>query len=477
VTAVLSSPELATDIFISYSSDDAHYAAHLSDALKELGYSVWRDQDIPARGVWHTELVQNLSGAKCVVVLWSARSAEKEWVRYEAAYAMGRKRYLGCRIENGVSLPTPFSQTQDIALFGWTGDLETAGFPKLLDEVAGMVERPPKREVTLRRFDQSWPEKIPRPFRQLVWTWLKRNLIVLVAILTMGLALAVVYFALGSRLAQLNAGMASLDKSTEGLKTSAAQTKESAEKTNESVGKTKESVQALRSDVTAINKLTGSLSTTVDGLNRQVSNIQTIATRLARASTPITTLTIGFVFSSSPTTGVLFGESGVLIGHGGRRLCTIKVQGSSEDSSRTRDPRADFHGFLQGSIGFGEDDYPFREPFLTAAGYSGGTFDEFLRTLGPPLEGGNHLIVLRINTEVMRRLTKGSWPFLQVRDLDSASIYWNENRGCDAIFVGVNEVMWVGTKIRGHKAWSNIGRDLIESGVQSTLWRQPDRDP
>ena len=37
-----------SDVFVSYARADEPHATRVADALKQLGYSVWRDEELPA---------------------------------------------------------------------------------------------------------------------------------------------------------------------------------------------------------------------------------------------------------------------------------------------------------------------------------------------------------------------------------------------------------------------------------------------
>src|SRR5690348_11906615 len=72
------------DVFISYaraSEDEAHRIAQL---LRDGGFSVWRDDELPAHRAYSDVIEERLKSAKAVVVLWSAESAKSHWVRAEA---------------------------------------------------------------------------------------------------------------------------------------------------------------------------------------------------------------------------------------------------------------------------------------------------------------------------------------------------------------------------------------------------------
>ena len=78
-----------TDIFISYARGTAEQAHRVAEALRALGYSVWRDDELPAHRAYAEVIEERLAAAKAVVVIWSAEAAKSEWVRSEADRARG----------------------------------------------------------------------------------------------------------------------------------------------------------------------------------------------------------------------------------------------------------------------------------------------------------------------------------------------------------------------------------------------------
>ncbi len=72
------------DIFISYARSTAVQAQQIADALRGLGYGVWRDDELPAHRAYAEVIEERLKAAKAVVVVWSAEAAKSEWVQSEA---------------------------------------------------------------------------------------------------------------------------------------------------------------------------------------------------------------------------------------------------------------------------------------------------------------------------------------------------------------------------------------------------------
>jgi adenylate cyclase len=127
-----------SDVFISYARSTAPKAQAVADALRALGYGVWRDDEIPAHRAYADVIQERLTAAKAVVVVWSADAAKSEWVRSEAERARADHKLVQLTID-GAALPMPFDQTQCADLTGWTGEAETAGWKKVVGSIAALT--------------------------------------------------------------------------------------------------------------------------------------------------------------------------------------------------------------------------------------------------------------------------------------------------------------------------------------------------
>jgi hypothetical protein len=64
------------DVFVSYKAEDRKRVKPLVDALEAEGLAVWSDEQIGGGAAWRQTIETELSSAKCVLVVWSNRSAE-----------------------------------------------------------------------------------------------------------------------------------------------------------------------------------------------------------------------------------------------------------------------------------------------------------------------------------------------------------------------------------------------------------------
>jgi len=143
-----------SDIFISYARPDEPHAVRVADALRAQGYSVWRDDDLPAHRSYADVIEERLTNAVAVVVLWSADAVKSQWVRAEADAA----RTAGTLIQSsldGTLPPMPFNQIQCADLKNWKGSDDAPGWRKLASSVAALAGQTPAEEAGVRRRSSS----------------------------------------------------------------------------------------------------------------------------------------------------------------------------------------------------------------------------------------------------------------------------------------------------------------------------------
>ncbi len=129
-----------SDIFISYARSTADQAQAIAEALRGLGYGVWRDDELPAHRAYAEVIEERLRSAKAVVVVWSAEAAKSQWVRAEANVAREAGTLVQLRVDGAVP-PLPFNEIQCADLVGWTGDLDAHDWKKVVASVADLIGR------------------------------------------------------------------------------------------------------------------------------------------------------------------------------------------------------------------------------------------------------------------------------------------------------------------------------------------------
>ena len=78
------------DIFVSYSRQDRPWVMDLATALAGRGWSVWWDREIGVGKSFHDEIRNQLSSARCVMVVWSSTSVSSSFVLNEATEGQRR---------------------------------------------------------------------------------------------------------------------------------------------------------------------------------------------------------------------------------------------------------------------------------------------------------------------------------------------------------------------------------------------------
>jgi adenylate cyclase len=126
------------DIFISYARSTEPVAQTITDALRLLGHSVWRDDALPVHRVYGEVIEERLGEAKAALVIWSAEAIKSEWVRSEANRARENRKLVQLTVD-GTPLPMPFDQIQCADLTGWTGDIEAPGWRKVVASIDDLL--------------------------------------------------------------------------------------------------------------------------------------------------------------------------------------------------------------------------------------------------------------------------------------------------------------------------------------------------
>ncbi|HYX45364.1 MAG TPA: TIR domain-containing protein [Sphingomicrobium sp.] len=145
----------AVTLFLSYSREDETAAARVSNALEHAGYTIWWDALIEGGEAYSRSIADALEKADVVIVLWSARSIESDWVRDEAAQGRDRHRLVPLSID-GSKPPLGFRQYQVIDLSHWRGRTNSpqiAAIERAIESIMGKVhaERAPVVVRTSRR--------------------------------------------------------------------------------------------------------------------------------------------------------------------------------------------------------------------------------------------------------------------------------------------------------------------------------------
>jgi hypothetical protein len=125
-----------SDVFISYTREDREKAKMLALHLANEGMDVFWDRDIPVGSSWDRIIENELELAKTVIVLWSRKSVDSDWVRAEASRGADRKVLIPVIIERTVKIPLRFQTYQAAEIIDWPSPEEnTADVKMIIDAV------------------------------------------------------------------------------------------------------------------------------------------------------------------------------------------------------------------------------------------------------------------------------------------------------------------------------------------------------
>ncbi|HKH47976.1 MAG TPA: TIR domain-containing protein [Thermoanaerobaculia bacterium] len=141
-----------TDIFISYKREDQATAKRLAEAFEAKGWSVWWDPKLRAGEHFDTAIEEALRKARCVVVLWSQRSVQSQYVKDEASYALKLAKLVPALIEK-VEPPFRFQGIHTVDLSSWDASDRFPAFRKLIDDLAAQLGPPQPRPAQVTDAD------------------------------------------------------------------------------------------------------------------------------------------------------------------------------------------------------------------------------------------------------------------------------------------------------------------------------------
>jgi hypothetical protein len=127
------------DIFLSYCSSDRDIACKLVDSLTAEGLSVWWDNHLTPIEQWDRLIEKEIHAASAVLVLWTPRAFESDWVRIEANFGRERKKLLQARLED-CNVPLQFTLLQWADLDTWLASGDTKNWCKLIDWFQALTE-------------------------------------------------------------------------------------------------------------------------------------------------------------------------------------------------------------------------------------------------------------------------------------------------------------------------------------------------
>jgi TIR domain len=108
------------DVFLSYASKDKQRVKPLVAILERAGWSVFWDDRLRFGSSWGRKLEIELRSARAVVVAWSSKSAESDWVRDEAGRGADRGILFPVLLDH-MKPPLGSGAIQTVDLSRWNG--------------------------------------------------------------------------------------------------------------------------------------------------------------------------------------------------------------------------------------------------------------------------------------------------------------------------------------------------------------------
>ncbi len=127
------------DVFVSYSHQDRARIEVLVQGLEAFGLTVWCDARLEAGQIYDAAIRRALRAARVVLVCWSRRSVESDWVRAEATEGKSRATLASCLLEPCEPFP-PFNLVHHEDLSTWRGESDDPAWRRL---AASIARRPP----------------------------------------------------------------------------------------------------------------------------------------------------------------------------------------------------------------------------------------------------------------------------------------------------------------------------------------------
>jgi formylglycine-generating enzyme required for sulfatase activity len=126
------------DIFLSYSRSDTNAAAKIVEVLEAEGWTVWWDVRLRAGDQWDKVIEREIDAARCVVVIWSAISVTRQWVRVEANFGLSRGILVPVAIQ-GAQPPLAFTLIHATDLSVWDGAAKHPAIRAVVQDVRNML--------------------------------------------------------------------------------------------------------------------------------------------------------------------------------------------------------------------------------------------------------------------------------------------------------------------------------------------------
>ncbi|WP_169829123.1 TIR domain-containing protein [Tsuneonella mangrovi] len=133
-------------MFVSYARSSSAQARAAAERLRDSGYTVWIDDDLPAHRSFSTVIEENLTAASAVLVLWSEDARASRWVPAEADMAYNADKLVQMSLD-GALPPLPFNRVHCEVATGWHGERDAPAWRKIDASIAELVKGKQHREL------------------------------------------------------------------------------------------------------------------------------------------------------------------------------------------------------------------------------------------------------------------------------------------------------------------------------------------
>ena len=151
-------------LFISYSRTDKSVAQMVADALKNEGYDVFWDVDIPPGQRFDAYILSELQQSDAAIVLWSTHSVASDYVKEEAEYAKTQSQLVPVRIDD-TGLPFGFARIQTTDLIHWEGSTRDPEWRRVVDAIESSLRIRERHAPQVEQTRPSTPTKTVMPKR------------------------------------------------------------------------------------------------------------------------------------------------------------------------------------------------------------------------------------------------------------------------------------------------------------------------
>ena len=129
-----------TDIFISYAHADRSKVESLAGSLISAGYDVWWDHKLVGGTAFAAEIERALHRSKCVIVVWTIKSVQSEWVLDEAGEAKRGGKLIPIRFD-ATTPPLGFRQFQTLDFRSWDSAKDGSQIRDLKKSISRFVKQ------------------------------------------------------------------------------------------------------------------------------------------------------------------------------------------------------------------------------------------------------------------------------------------------------------------------------------------------